>query len=118
MDDLVASAWQAEEALLTMSVRRDPDRLAELLAADFYEIGQSGRRWSRREIVAALAGDTEWVDDVTLTERESMLVSPDTVLLSYRLEFGPRTSRRSSLWRWDGRSLTCFFHQGTALPTT
>lgn len=117
MNDVIASAWRAEEALLTASVRSDPDRLAELLARDFYEIGQSGRRWSRTEIVASLPSRTEPISDVTLTEHESTLITSDTVLLSYRLEFGARTSRRSSLWRRHGGSVRCLFHQGTPLPT-
>ena len=54
-DELIASAWHAEEALLTTSARSDAERLAELLASDFYEIGQSGRRWSRDEIIASLS---------------------------------------------------------------
>lgn len=49
MENVIASAWQAEEALLTKSVRSDSARLSELLAPGFYEIGQSGRRWSREE---------------------------------------------------------------------
>ncbi|SKA81995.1 hypothetical protein SAMN06295879_0414 [Agreia bicolorata] len=116
MDDLIEAAWQAEEALLTMGVRSDADRLAELLASGFYEIGQSGRRWSRDEIIDALVGDGDEHPDAILTEREAVLVGCDTVLLSYGLEFVARRSRRSSLWRQDGDRMRCFFHQGTPLP--
>lgn len=117
MEDLTASAWRAEEALLTVSVRRDSNRLVRFLAPDFYEIGQSGRRWSRDEIVAALVSDTEPMLEAALTERETTLIHADTVLLSYRLDFESRASRRSALWRWDGSHVRCFFHQGTPLPT-
>lgn len=113
MESVIASAWQAEEALLTMSVRSDTARLTELLAPDFYEIGQSGRRWSRDEIITSLVADTEPERDAALSEREATLVDADTVLLSYRLQFGAQTSRRSALWRWDGDAIRCLFHQGT-----
>jgi hypothetical protein len=117
MDDLIEAAWHAEEALLTTGARRDADRLGELLASDFYEIGQSGRRWSRDEIIASLVGDRDEHPDAELTEHEATLIGVDTVLLlSYRLEFAGRRSRRSSLWRWDGGRIMCFFHQGTPLP--
>jgi hypothetical protein len=117
MENVIASAWRAEEALLTKSVRGDSARLSELLAPDFYEIGQSGRRWSREETVTSLVADTEPERDAELNEREATLVSADTVLLSYRLQYGASTSRRSSLWRWDGQSVRCLFHQGTPTPS-
>ena len=113
MESMIASAWQAEKALLTKRVRSDTARLAELLSPDFYEIGQSGRRWSREETVTSLVADTEPERDAELSEREATLVRADTVLLSYRLQFGASTSRRSALWQWDGESVRCLFHQGT-----
>lgn len=115
-EGLAAAAWRAEEALLRADVRSDARQLAVFLASDFYEIGQSGRRWGRDEIIAALASDDETLPHAVLTERESTLVTSDVVLLSYVLEFGPRSSRRSSLWRRVDGSVECFFHQGTSLP--
>jgi hypothetical protein len=50
-DDLIASAWRGEKALLTLVARRDESLLTNLLAPDFVEIGQSGRRWSRAEMI-------------------------------------------------------------------
>jgi len=117
VDDLVASAWSAEEALLSADVRRDPGRLRELLAPDFVEIGQSGRRWDRDGIIAALTGDADPVIEPVITEREAVGIGPDAVLLSYRLETGGRSSRRSSLWRSDRGAVRCVFHQGTPLPS-
>lgn len=116
MVDLMKAAWRAEEALLNSGVRSAPDRLTELLAPNFYEIGQSGRRWSRDEIIAALVGEPESEAQAALTEREARLITPEVVLLSYRLEYANRTSRRSSLWRWSNGTIQCFFHQGTPLP--
>lgn len=115
MDDLIAAAWEAEEALLSSGVRKDAERLGELLAPEFTEIGQSGRKWSRSEIIASLVADAETVTEVSLTEREALLIGREIVLLSYRLQFGARASRRSSVWRRD-ETLVCLFHQGTAVP--
>jgi hypothetical protein len=116
MDDLTLLAWQGEEALLSPAVRRSQARLLELLAPDFVEIGQSGRRWDRAEVVAALVDDIEADPGVTISEREARAVAPDTVLLTYRLRFGGRASLRSSLWRLAGESVQCVFHQGTPAP--
>jgi hypothetical protein len=114
--DLLASAWEGETSLLTAQTRTDAAHLDRLLAADFREIGRSGRHWTRAEIITALlAGDDEGVDAI-LTERDGRVIGPDTVLLTYRLESSGRTSRRSSLWRREGGTMRCFFHQGTPVP--
>ncbi|WP_197072068.1 DUF4440 domain-containing protein [Microbacterium oxydans] len=113
MDDLTELAWRGEEALLSPGVRGSETRLRELLAPDFSEIGQSGRRWDRAEVVAALVDDIEADAEVRISERGARVISLDTVLLTYRLQFGGRTSLRSSLWRRTGESVQCFFHQGT-----
>ncbi|MDZ5144711.1 DUF4440 domain-containing protein [Microbacterium testaceum] len=53
-DALIATAWAAEETLLHPAVRSNPRELNRLLDPAFIEVGQSGRRWTRDEIVAAL----------------------------------------------------------------
>ena len=116
MDDLSVLAWRGEEALLSPRVRSSQTLLFELLTPDFSEIGQSGRRWDRAEVVAALVEDIETDPELTISEREARVIAPDTVLLTYRLRFGGRTSLRSSLWRRTGDSAQCFFHQGTPAP--
>ena len=116
MDELIAMAWQAEEALLTPGVRTNAEQVAELLAPEFYEIGQSGRRWGRQEIIDHLASESAPVSAAVVTEREARLLGPDIVLLSYRCEFGSAHSRRSSLWRRHSGAVVCLFHQGTPVP--
>lgn len=110
---LVALAWRGEEELLSPRVRSDSVLLRELLAEDFYEIGQSGKRWGREEIIAALVTEENSFPDAVLSEREAQLIAQDIVLLSYRLQFGEKQSLRSSLWRGNGDWAQCVFHQGT-----
>src|SRR6188474_2875433 len=115
-DDLdVASAWAAEEALLRPDVRHDPAALEQMLAPDFHEIGQSGTHWNREQIIHALESET--AEDVTfaLHEQSTDRVAHDLVLLTYRLDFGGRSSRRSSLWRLGSAGPTLLFHQGTPI---
>lgn len=111
-DALIATAWAAEEMLLHPAVRSDPRELNRLLDPEFVEVGQSGRRWTRDAIVAALREEPGTESSPLVEERESRLVGPDTVLLTYLLRFENRVSRRSSLWRCDPAP-RCLFHQGT-----
>jgi hypothetical protein len=113
MAGVIELAWEGELALLTPEVRSDPVRLDGWLADDFREIGQSGRLWRRDEIIAALASE-EPLSAAVVSERAERLLGPDTVLLTYRLVFEGRSSRRSSLWRLERGTMRCFFHQGTS----
>ncbi|WP_345799729.1 GNAT family N-acetyltransferase [Microbacterium sp. Kw_RZR3] len=110
-DALVAAAWAAEERLLDPAVRRVPAEVDRLLDDAFVEVGQSGRRWTKGAIIAALRDDPGEAPG-TMTERAARTVASDTVLLEYVLRFDGRVSRRSSLWTVspDPR---CLFHQGT-----
>ncbi|WP_191905623.1 DUF4440 domain-containing protein [Microbacterium caowuchunii] len=116
MTDLIASAWEGETSLLTAQTRTDAVHLDRLLAADFREIGQSGRPWTRADIIAALLESDDEVLGATLSDCDGRVIGPDTVLLTYRLESRGRTSRRSSLWRRERGTMRCFFHQGTPVP--
>lgn len=103
-------------ALLNPDVRRDPTRLSVLLRDDFLEIGQSGRRWTRSQIIEELDAESG-ASDVDLSERESLVVAPGLVRLTYVLDYGGSMSRRSSWWQREGAVMRCFFHQGTPMPS-
>lgn len=111
---LVAAAWAAEERLLDPRVRQDPARVEPLLDDDFVEIGQSGRRFTRKAIVAALRAEPG-TSTAEIAERSSRVIAPDTVLLDYLLTVEERVSRRSSVWQGSPPRLT--FHQGTPAPS-
>jgi len=111
-DALIATAWAAEEMLLHPAVRAHAEDLKRLLDPDFVEIGQSGRRWTRDEIIAALREEPGADPSPAIAERDARVLGPTTVLLTYLLRFEDRVSRRSSLWRCDPAP-RCLFHQGT-----
>jgi hypothetical protein len=55
-DDISRHLVDLETELHKGEVRRNLHRLAELLHPDFLEIGRSGRRYSREEILAEFGG--------------------------------------------------------------
>lgn len=115
---LIERAWHAEVALLSPAVRGDRAALLAMLADEFFEVGQSGRRWRRGEIIEALLGEQVQAETPTVSERTALCPAPGLVLLNYRLTFDGRVSRRSALWRNEAGSVRCLFHQGTTVPTT
>ncbi len=83
-----------------------------LLADDFREIGASGRMFDRESVIGdVMSGDGD--EHPEMSEMHSVVLASNLVLLTYRLEFGGRTSRRSSLWSVAGGRAQLRFHQGT-----
>ena len=112
---------QLEQSLLDPALRRDPDRVAALLADDFTEIGSSGRIFSRTDILDQLkhepTGDTLSLHDFAAQE-----IAPGIALVTYRTVRSDaagtpiRQALRSSLWIHREGLWQMRFHQGTPLP--
>jgi len=105
LDEVVA----LERALLSAEVRSDPDAVAGLLDPAWTEHGASGRRWSRKEMLARISPLGEADLEVLSVEP----LAPDVVLLLWRSRTDAGSALRSSVWvrsegRWRQR-----FHQGT-----
>ncbi len=105
--DPIATVVALERKLLSDSVRRDPDALADLLHPRFQEIGASGRLYSRDEIVRDLGPTTATLEVISASEP-----GPGLVLLLWR-SVGERTALRSSLWTLENGRWQQLFHQGT-----
>ena len=93
--------------------------LEAMTARDFWEIGASGRRYSRRYVLDTLAArrDASLVDDFEATDFYCRELAPDLYLLTYTLLQGERTTRRASIWQREGSGWKVLFHQGTVVQT-
>jgi ribonuclease HI len=115
-DEDVESDEQAvvrlERALLADEVRGDPAAVAALLDPAWEEIGRSGRRWSREELLATIAPLEDPVElEVLAVDR----VGTGAVLLVWRaVRASGEATLRSSLWVRSGQRWLQRFHQGTA----
>lgn len=108
----------AEQEMLQADVRRS-SRLDELLDADFFEFGASGRTWSRAGIIAALQDET--TTTIRATDFKLTRLAPDLALLTYRaIRDGapPTHSLRSSIWRRGDAGWRIVFHQGTPIAAS
>lgn len=92
------------------------DDFARMMAPDYWEIGASGRRYSRDFILKGLEqhppADAEtagWVcSDFGLRQ-----LGLDTYLLTYTLDQNGRVTRRTTIWRRSDQGWQIVFHQGT-----
>lgn len=101
-----------ETELLGSPARRDTDRLLALLHPDFVEIGRSGRRFGRPEIVESLLAEAPR-EAPAASEWRFVELSPALVLVTYRLDGSGGASRHSSLWDTGAEPPVLRFHQGT-----
>ena len=103
-----------EESHTSMTVRTSKEKLGELLANDFFEIGSSGFMYDKQECLEAGVVLTE----MTLHNYEIYPLADGVVLATYFIvdTTRNRNTLRSSIWKFiDGR-WQLYFHQGTITP--
>lgn len=104
-----------EQELQTRACRSNPDRLLELLAPDFTEVGASGRVWDRPAVLELLASEVEGNEKIEVANPAGRRLADGFILVRWDSARGGRRSRRTSLWRRDSDGWHQVHHQGTAL---
>jgi hypothetical protein len=100
------------------TTRADFERMTE---EDFWEVGASGRRYSRDRVLDVLEDRNQVASHLALedaweaTDFACRELGSDTYLLTYTLAQGPRKSRRATVWRRAARDWKIVFHQGTVV---
>ncbi|NHC15693.1 nuclear transport factor 2 family protein [Motilibacter deserti] len=91
------------------------DDLERQTAPDFFEVGASGRRYSRGHVIATLLARyaRSESDEWETTDFHCRAVGPETYLLTYLLRQGERRSRRVTAWRRTDGQWQVLYHQGT-----
>jgi hypothetical protein len=88
-------------------------------ALDYWEVGASGRRYSRNFILNKLAKSVPYVDAAAAGWQTSEFglrrLGPDTYLLTYTLDQAGRRTRRSTIWRRSEDGWRILYHQGTII---
>jgi hypothetical protein len=97
------------------TTRKDVEAMT---APDFWEIGASGRRYSREYVLSVLTArqeGSEPIDVWTTTDFHCRRLGKDVYLLTYTLFQGERTTRRSTIWQQAPAGWQAVFHQGTVV---
>ena len=103
-----------EESHTGIEVRQNMEKLDEILADDFFEIGSSGYMYNKQECLETGVVLTE----MSLYNYEIYPLASDVVLSTYFIvdKTRNRNTYRSSIWKFiDGR-WQLYFHQGTITP--
>jgi hypothetical protein len=89
-----------------------------MVAPDFWEVGASGRVYSRELVLDTLEQrhKSPVVEHWVITDFACRRISDDTFLVTYQLQQdGARLSRRATLWRSTTDGWKILYHQGTLL---
>jgi hypothetical protein len=94
------------------TTRRDFENMTE---PDFWEVGASGRRYSRAYALDVLEKRYENPgEDVWETKDFHCIeIARDNYLLTYTLFQGARVTRRATIWRRSDAGWKIVYHQGT-----
>jgi hypothetical protein len=88
------------------------------MAPDYWEVGASGRRYSRAFILRHLE-EKPPVEARRAGWRTSghalRSLGPDTFLMTYTFQQGDRLTRRATIWRDAPQGWMILFHQGTVI---
>ena len=104
-----------ERQLLDPEVRRQPDRMRELLHPEFFEFGASGRIWNIESIIDALTSE-QTSHEIMGPDFLAVPLALDAILLTFKTDSAGRICLRSSIWvRSDDDQWLLRFHQGTVI---
>lgn len=87
---------------------------------DFWEVGASGRAYSREYVLHILEERYQRTDadEWETSDFYCRRISPDAYLLTYTLRQGERITRRSTLWEQTTGQWKVLYHQGTVVEDT
>ena len=88
---------QCELELSDPSIRKNRKRLNQLLANDFEEVGKSGRKYSKAEIIEELVNE----DNISFSIQDFsfVLLFEDCVLVKYQTTLNNQSAYRCSIWK-------------------
>lgn len=113
-DEVKDTLLALEQKLLTPELRQNAQAASDLLDDDFLEIGQSGRTFTKKQILQFMEAE-ENDDQLWSIENFSVRrLAPTIALATYRIR--ENGSLRSSVWKRSNSKWKIVFHQGTPSP--
>lgn len=91
--------------------------LEKMIAPGFWEVGASGRRYSRQFVLDVLEERYEKPTEAVweIGDFQCLEIATDNYLITYTLIQGERVTRRSTIWRRSAEGWQILFHQGTVV---
>ncbi len=117
---LLEQLRDAEESHLRPDVRTNPNALGAILDDSFSEIGASGTRYTKSDILNSLTNEPNIRR--AIKHFEARQLGSDLYLTTYILiahhpgNNPPRRTHRSTIWKLINNAPVMLHHQGTPIP--
>lgn len=110
---------ELETSLLKTEVRQSREKLDELLADDFMEIGSSGAMYKKQDALDHLPNSTDKVE-YELMDFKTRPLSEELVQTFFKTkrtinDSDVTISNRTSIWKKNGDRWQMSYHQGTPI---
>ena len=109
---------ELEERLNNPEARKSVEELDELIADDFFEIGSSGKKYFKKDVMNFLKLESEHkilIEEYKITELTEELILANYLAVKLNAETNEKKfSLRSSIWRSFNGKWKIVFHQGTS----
>ncbi len=105
---------ELEESMWRTNTRFNREYMERTLSLDFFELGQSGRVYARKDILDALPQEIK--ARLPLKHFKAHPITEDVVLVTYISETvndEVKIGNRSSIWMKTAKGWQLRFHQGT-----
>ncbi len=107
---------ELESELLKHSTRKNLNKLDVLLSDEFYEIGTSGRVYTKKVILDRMPKEQH--SNIKADNFQAIELAPNVVQLRFRTirenkDGSSSVSLRSSIWKLKNKRWQIIFHQGT-----
>lgn len=118
MDDLKKILIELEERLFQPDVRRSSSELTQLISDDFIEIGASGLRFGKANVLRRLPNEV--APEIIASHYELRILGSSCAQLLYKAKMSkaeqpsPTYSHRCSIWQRNSNDQwQMIYHQGT-----
>lgn len=117
LDEVLSQLREREPIFHRRQFGTSKTELERMTAEDFWEIGASGRIYSRDFVISNLIERYKEPEPHSWPCRDFSIqpLADSLFLVSYTLDEPTRTTRRSTIWRRDGQFWKIVFHQGTVV---
>ncbi|MBJ7331802.1 MAG: DUF4440 domain-containing protein [Solirubrobacteraceae bacterium] len=121
-DEIVTALREREPVFHNDPPGADREYLEELIAEDYFEVGGSGRIYSRDRVIDTVVDRYEREEppvEYEVDEFEVRQIAPHIFLATYTLSqpdgHETRVTRRSTIWTDAGERWQVVYHQGTVV---
>lgn len=113
--EVLEQLWALEPVFHHAEIGAGREVFEAMTSADYWEIGASGRVYSRDFVIDTLVERyaTAHEDVWQISDFAVRQLSDDVWLVTYELDQGGRLTRRATIWRRSGSGWIAEYHQGT-----